>query len=102
MGEDQNLLAGSEDGFDDLVEAGQLARPALEPQLVPKAVEAEVGRALRADAGEGPILVLGRAEGGRKQVLSRLQSTVASGGGQLAWDGRCVRSSRGNLARSIP
>ena len=35
---------------------------ALEPQLVPKGIEAEVGRALRAHAGPGPILLLGRGE----------------------------------------
>jgi len=36
---------------------------ALEPQLVPKAIEAEVGLALRADAGpEAKVLVLGRGE----------------------------------------
>lgn len=36
---------------------------ALEPQLVPKAIEREVGLALRADAGEGvEVLVLGRGE----------------------------------------
>lgn len=34
----------------------------LAPQLASKAVEAEVGRALRADAGEAPVLVLGRGE----------------------------------------
>ena len=35
---------------------------ALEPQLVPKGIEAEVGQALRAHAGSGPILLLGRGE----------------------------------------
>ncbi|MBL4846234.1 MAG: hypothetical protein JKY65_11955 [Planctomycetes bacterium] len=34
----------------------------LEPQLVPKAIEVEVGRALRAHNGPGPIVVLGRDE----------------------------------------